>query len=265
MLTIGFIGAGHMAQAMMKGWQSLDEVAQLVYSPNSKERVAQALGIQAAPSLEALFQQSDMVVLAMPPAQLVGVAATIKPLLAQAPQKIIVSVLGGVSLEQLQASLGQQSLLVRALPNVNVAVQQGYTAVAFGPELVADIKGAVFGLLAYLGRADELPETQFGAVSALAGSGPAFVAGFIDDLAQAVTSQGIETDVAYKIALQTVNGTVAALTGQELGAIEFAKTVMTPGGSTEAGWAVMQKQNMAATVAEIIAATMQKNAEFETI
>ncbi|GJM48341.1 pyrroline-5-carboxylate reductase [Weissella soli] len=263
MLTIGFIGAGHMAQAMIKGWRDLAEVRQIVYAPNSGAAVAEQLQIEAVASIEETFMQSDLLILAMPPKALAEVAPTLQMLLMLAPQKIITSVLGGVSISSLQAALGSQAQVVRTLPNVNVAEKEGYTAIAFAGTLDAATRGAVFGLFTYFGRADELPEEQFGAISALAGSGPAFVAAFVNALSAAAVAQGIESEVADKVALQMVNGTMKVLSKHEQTPTESAHSVMTPGGSTAAGWSTLESEGFAKTIAKTIAATMQKNSEFD--
>jgi pyrroline-5-carboxylate reductase len=264
MLTIGFIGAGNMAQAMMRGWQKVgDELSQVVYSPNSAETVASEIGIGAVATPEEVVIMSDMVVLAMPPAALDGVAAKLRPVLMLKPSVIVASVLGGVSLKKLQAALGDKVTVVRALPNINVALTAGYTALAYTAGTDPELKGAIAGLFLALGRADELPEDQFGAVSALAGSGPAFVAGFVESLAKAGVANGINPDVAMTLAQQTVLGTMQNLKEFGLSPLELADTVMTPRGSTAAGWDVLQKQNLDGLIADTIAATMKKNAEFE--
>ncbi|MDR3240807.1 MAG: pyrroline-5-carboxylate reductase [Lactobacillaceae bacterium] len=260
MLKIGFIGAGNMAQAMIQGWSSLDEVRQAVYSPHSAKAVAQKLGIEAVETAAELVQMSDLVVIATPPAQLAEVAAEIKPFLSG---KVVISILGGVSLSKLAEQLGVDTLIIRALPNVNVAVQQGYTAMAVSATVDVEVKGAVFGLLTVLGRVDEFAEAQFGAVSALAGSGPAFVAGFIQALSAAGITAGIDAETAEQLAIQTAQGTLAKMTQDKLAPRELAEQVMTPGGSTAAGWQVMEDQNLVQLVSDVIQATMKKNAEFE--
>lgn len=265
MLTIGFIGAGNMAQAMMRGWSQVgEELTQVVYSRSSAQRVAQQIdGVEAKATIAEIVAAADMLVLAIPVGALPMVAEELKPLLATKPGMIVASVLGGVSLAKLQTLLGTQSLIVRTLPNVNVAVREGYTALAFDDTFDAETRGAVAGLFLALGRADELPEAQFGAVSALAGSGPAFVAGFVDALAQAGRDAGLKPETALTLAKQTILGTVQQLNAEQQEPRALAEQVMTPGGSTAAGWDVMQANNFDGIIAKTIQATMQKNAEAE--
>ena len=175
----------------------------------------------------------------------------------------IYSVLGGVSLAQLHAALGPNVLIARTLPNVNVALKYGYTALAFDDTMDADIKGAIAALFLDFGRTDELPEEQFGAVSALAGSGPAFVAAFAEAMIQAGVQAGINPETAERLAQQTVIGTARHMEEFKKDPMTLAHEVMTPGGSTAAGWQVLEDGHLNQLVADTINATMKKNAEFE--
>ena len=204
-----------------------------------------------------------MVVLAMPPAQLTDVAKELQLGLMMKPGVIVASVLGGVSLAQLHAALGPNVLIARTLPNVNVALKYGYTALAFDDTMDADIKGAIAALFLDFGRTDELPEEQFGAVSALAGSGPAFVAAFAEAMIQAGVQAGINPETAERLAQQTVIGTARHMEEFKKDPMTLAHEVMTPGGSTAAGWQVLEDGHLNQLVADTINATMKKNAEFE--
>lgn len=263
MLTIGFIGAGNMAKAMMQGWSGNDNIKQVVYSPHSGEKVAQALGLEAKQSALDVWAESDMVVLAMPPAQLETVAKELQLGIMMKPGVIVASVLGGVSLASLHDAFGPHVMVARTLPNVNVALKYGYTALAFDADMDPEIKGAVAALFLELGRTDELPESQFGAVSAVAGSGPAFVAAFAQAMTEAGVQAGIDQETAARLAEQTVIGTARHMADLKKDPLTLAHEVMTPGGSTAAGWAVLEDGQLNALVAKTIAATMAKNAEFE--
>ncbi|SCC06017.1 pyrroline-5-carboxylate reductase family protein [Weissella bombi] len=263
MLTIGFIGAGNMAQAMMQGWSGNPEVQLTVYSPHSGKQVAQKLGITAKDSAMEVWLASDLVVLATPADGLEATAKELQPAILMKPSVIVASVLGGISLAQLHQALGEQLIITRTLPNVNVGVKYGYTALAFDADTDPDVKGAVAALFLEFGRTDELPEEQFGAVSAVAGSGPAFVAAFTEALKQAAMKNGITEEIAARLAEQTVAGTARHMIQAKKTPLTLANEVMTPGGSTAAGYDVLQKGDLNQLVLDTIAATMAKNAEFE--
>lgn len=263
MLTIGFIGAGNMAQAMIKGWSGNQEIQQVVYSPHAGHKVAESLHIEAKDSALEVWLTSDLVVLATPPAQLEAVARELQPGILIKPSVIVASVLGGISLNQLHKALGKTVVVARTLPNVNVAVNYGYTALAFDADVDADIKGAVAALFLELGRTDELTEEQFGIASAIAGSGPAFVAAFTEALKEVGVTKGLTDEVAAKLAEQTVAGTARHMAQTKKAPLDLANEVMTPGGSTAAGFDVLTKGGLNQLLLDTITATMVKNAEFE--
>ncbi|MCW0953576.1 NAD(P)-binding domain-containing protein [Weissella ceti] len=262
MLTIGFIGAGNMGQAMMQGWAPNKEIKQLVYSTTMEksEAVAAKIGGEARGSIMELWAESDMVVVAVPPTALADIAPEIKQWAMLKPSVILTSVVGGVDLAALHAHFGEQLMIVRALPNINVALRYGYTALAFDGTVDADTRGALAMLFLDFGRADEYPEDQFGAVSALAGSGPAFVAGFTEAMMKAGLAAGIDAEKAESLAIQTVAGTGKNMIDLKKAPKDLANEVMTPGGSTAAGYDVLMTQ-LDGLVRETIDATMIKNAE----
>lgn len=262
MLTIGFIGAGNMGKAMMQGWAQNKEFKQLVYSTTmaKSEVVAQEIGGEARGSIMELWAESDMVVVAVPPTAIADIAPEIKQMAMLKPSVILTSVVGGVDLATLHANFGEQLMIVRALPNINVALRYGYTALAFDAAVDADTRGALAMLFLDFGRADEYPEDQFGAVSALAGSGPAFVAAFTEAMTKAGVAAGIDAEKAESLAVQTVAGTGKNMIDLKKSPMELANEVMTPGGSTAAGFDVLKTQ-IDGLVRETIDATMIKNAQ----
>lgn len=262
MLTIGFIGAGNMGQAMMQGWAPNKEIKQLVYSTTMKksEAVAAKIGGEARGSIMELWAESDMVVVAVPPTALADIAPEIKQWGMLKPSVILTSVVGGVELETLHEQFGQQLMIVRALPNINVSLRYGYTALAFDATVDADTRGAIAMLFLDFGRADEYAENQFGAVSALAGSGPAFVAAFTEAMTKAGVAAGIDAEKAESLAIQTMVGTGKNMVDLKKTPMELANEVMTPGGSTAAGFDVLKTQ-IDGLVRETIDATMIKNAK----
>lgn len=261
MLTIGFIGAGNMGQAMMQGWAPNQEIKQLVYSTTieKSQTVAAKINGEARGSILELWAESDMVVVAVPPTALAAIAPEIKQAAMLKPSVILTSVVGGIDLAELHQTFGQQLMIVRALPNINVALRYGYTALAFDATVDADTRGALAMLFLDFGRADEYPEEQFGAVSALAGSGPAFVAAFTEALVKSGVTAGIAADKAESLAVQTVAGTGKNMIDLKKTPMALANEVMTPGGSTAAGYDVLTT-SLDALVHDTIDATMVKNA-----
>lgn len=121
-MEIGFIGGGQMAQAMIAGLLQNDSTQKIYIhggASNRTEAYAASAGIEYLPSNEAVVAASDIIVLAVLPQQLNDVAVEIRSKIAD---RVVVSVLGGVSIATLEAQLGHDALILRTLPNVNVAV-----------------------------------------------------------------------------------------------------------------------------------------------
>ncbi|MEN2370449.1 pyrroline-5-carboxylate reductase family protein, partial [Leuconostoc lactis] len=179
MAKYGFIGTGNMAQAMIKGLlaRQVAPADIAVSSPHTAATLAQEWGVQAL-SAQQLIQASDVVVLAFLPNQLAAVVNTL-----DFGDKLVVSVLAGITVDQLVAATGTTQV-VRTLPNINVAINQGITAYTKA-SLTAANDTAFQAFSDQLGQAVAVPEAEFAAFSAVAGSGPAYVFNFIDALAKA--------------------------------------------------------------------------------
>lgn len=250
MAKYGFIGTGNMAQAMIKGLlaRQVAPADIAVSSPHTAAKLAQEWGVKALPAQQ-LIQASDVVVLAFLPNQLAAVVNTL-----DFGDKLVVSVLAGITVDQLVAATGTTQV-VRTLPNINVAINQGITAYAKA-SLTAANDTAFQAFSDQLGQVVAVPEAEFAAFSAVAGSGPAYVFKFIDALAKAGVENGLSAELATAIANQTVAGSaqLLAVSGQSAQAMQ--DTVASPGGSTRAGLDDLAQQQFDAVVAHAIKATV---------
>lgn len=251
MAKYGFIGTGNMAQAMIKGLlaRGVAPADIAVASPHTAVKLAQEWGVKAL-SAQQLIHVCDVIVLAFLPNQLAAVSETLV-----FGDKLVVSVLAGVTVDQLAAATGTNQV-VRTLPNVNVAINQGVTAYAT-TALTTEHATIFKDCLVQLGTALAVPEDQFAAFSAVAGSGPAYVFKFIDALAKAGVANGLAADLATNIATQTVLGSAQMLAASGQSAQVMQDTVASPGGSTRAGLDDFEQQQFDAVVAHAIKATVE--------
>jgi len=251
MIKYGFIGTGNMAQAMIKGLLAKGVSAKsiAVYSPRSAAKLTEKWGVISL-SAQRLIDDSDLIVLAFLPNQLENVTANL-----DFQNKLVVSVLAGITLEQLIAAT-HTTQIVRTLPNVNVAINQGVTA--FSNTALTATNNTIFKVFSdYLGSNFNLAETQFAIFSAVAGSGPAYVFKYIDALAQAGIANGLETELATDIATQTVLGSAQTLALSTHSAKELQNAVASPGGSTRAGLDDFDTQNFDDVIVHAIKATVE--------
>ena len=242
------IGCGNMGGAMLAGWLAagLAPSRFAVVDPF----LAQAPG--GVELLRELPQRSfDAILLGVKP-QMLGEVAPQLTRLAGA-ETVLLSILAGVELDSLAARFPAARGLVRIMPNLAAAIGKSPIALA-ARGLDEAGNAAVTALMAPLGTPEWIDERLFDAVTALAGSGPAFVYRFIEALAAGATALGLQADQAERLALATVEGAGALASSSPDSPGELARRVTSPGGTTEAG---LQALDADAAFAGLVAATLK--------
>jgi len=252
-----FVGCGNMGKAIVDGWRGggIDLARTVVIRPSGEP----VEGVQTVGRFADAGAPPKLVVLAFKPQQLDEVAEQLRPWLTS--RVIIVSLLAGVEVDSLRSRLpvGQ---LVRATPNLGVAIRRGVTGL-FTRDLDDAGRQRIGDLFAALGFAMWMAdEAKLGALGAVAGAGPAYVARFIAALAKAGEERGLSPEIAATIARETVLGTawMAATTGETMESV--AKRVASPNGTTEAGLRVLDTDGaLDALVKRTIDAAADRGAE----
>ena len=227
------VGCGNMAGAMVAGWRAagidLSGVTAIRPSgtPVDGVRTVTALPTGATPRF---------VMLGVKPQKLDAIAPGLAPLVGA--DTILVSLLAGVSAATLRKRFPDARAIVRAMPNLPVAQRQGVTAL-FSADPDDEARTLVAALMQRLGLAPWCDdEAAFSAIGAVAGSGPAYVARFVDALANGGARLGLEPGLSHAIVVQTLVGTGAmAATGESMA--DLARRVASPAGTTEQGLAVL--------------------------
>ena len=200
----------------------------------------------------------DAVVLAMKPQQLDEIAGRFAARLAGVP--LLVSILAGVE-ETALAARFDAGATVRAMPNLPVAIGKGVVALDSACDDAAT-RETVSALMTPLGLVEWVAPAQFDAVTALAGSGPAFLYRFIDALAAAGVTQGLPEDQAQRLALATVEGAGLLASAADVGPHALAERVASPGGSTRKGLDVLDADRaLEMLLTQTIAAATRRNIE----
>ena len=262
--TCGFIGTGRMATALARGFTAtgLLKPSQLLGSdsqPAATEQFAQATGAKAVASNAALVAEANVVFLAVKPQHLAHVLTEIRPQLTK--QHLVVSVAAGVTLKTLTAGLGPEPRLVRVMPNTPCLVGQGASAYCLGPTATADDGALVAKLLAAVGKAYLLDESLLDVVTGLSGSGPAYVMLIIEALADGGVRCGLPRAVAQSLAAQTVLGSAQMLltTGEHPSVLK--DQVASPGGTTIAGLAALERGGLRSAMIEAVSAATARSRE----
>lgn len=262
-MTIGFIGAGNMARAIISGLLAKKAVAPTDTvlhggQPLHYEPYAAKIGAKALASNQAVAETADIVFLAVSPKLgepiLQAIGSTLKK--RHVP---VVSMLTGVSVATLEEALGSYDQpVLRIMPNVNVAINAGMIAYAANDAVAGQLDG-LLDLLNVLGKTVSLPEEQFSTFVALAGSSPAFIYLFIDSLARAGVKYGLEKDQATAIAAQAVMGSAKNVLASDQSPFDLIDQVSSPGGTTVAGLLAMEEAGLMTAVVKGVDATIAKD------
>jgi pyrroline-5-carboxylate reductase len=253
-----FVGCGNMGGAILDGWRmgGLDLSPITVIRPSGKPvagaRVVRSYGEAGPPPA--------LVVLGFKPQMLDEIAAELRRFLGA--RTVVVSLLAGVEAASLRQRFPGVASIVRAMPNLPVAVRRGVTGL-YSPDADQQTKDLLNNLFSALGFAMWMAdEAKLAALGSLAGAGPAYVARFIAALTKAGQKRGLSEEIASVIALETVLGTawMAATRGEDMASI--ARRVASPKGTTEAGLAVLDGyEALDLLVASTIEAAAKRGAE----
>jgi pyrroline-5-carboxylate reductase len=256
---IGFIGGGNMAEALIKGMTSRGMREVIVAEPREERRkfLEQSYGIMTSPLNKPVASSSAIIVLAVKPQNMAAVLDEIADVVTD--EKTVVSIAAGITLSYLQSRLKTRRL-VRVMPNTPALVQEGMTVMSLcecfsGTEILS-----VREIFMSVGRVLTLPEKYMNAVTALSGSGPAFVALFAETMTEAGVKMGLTRDNASELAIQTLIGT-ARLLETGMTPEKLREMVTSPGGTTAAGLRVFGEKNLAGIVGDALLAALGRAEE----
>nr|NLD40382.1 pyrroline-5-carboxylate reductase [Actinomycetales bacterium] len=265
-MRFGFIGAGNMAGAIVRGMVAAGHPAdQIVVSGRHGEAalaLARDTGVAAVPSNDDVVRASEYVVLAVKPQVLATVLPALAEALAQA-RPVVVSIAAGQPLSRLASWLPEGTPVVRVMPNVNAQIGAGMAAVAGNEHATRAQVQVVLDAFQSVGRAVELAEKDIAAFSAVAGAGPALTFDFIDALARGALRHGIPKALAVEMAAQTVLGS-AQLVLERLGEAtpaDLTDTVTSPGGTTIAGLVAAEEAGFSPSVVRFVDGVVNRDRE----
>lgn len=262
-IRIVFIGAGRMASAIVRGLLEKEhyapaEIACTCGDDPTGPALAEATGIQFLPDVTNALYEAEAVVLACKPQQFTA----IRPELAEAARgKLVLSILAGTPLTRLSEKFAHARNVVRTMPNTPGQIGAGVTAFAPLRELSAKDSEIVENTLSSLGNFHEVEESDLDAVTALSGSGPAYVFEFAAALREAGIHAGLDEGLSDALAIDTLLGAAMLLaeSGETPEALRDAVT--SPGGTTAAALKVFEEGGFRDLVDQAIAAAKARSLE----
>lgn len=263
-VSIGFIGAGMMAEAIISGMLkagTVDVSHILVTDINSSRLsyITDTYCVTPCTDQAKLVEQCKVVILAVKPAVIGEVMASVGERLSA--EHIVISLAAGISLKFLTNFVRQDVAVARVMPNTPCLIGKGVSCVTFSPGTTKEKQALAVDILASVGTVHVLPETLMNAVTGLSGSGPAYVYLMIEALSDAGVKNGLPRDIAQDLAIQTMIGAAAMVAETKTHPAVLKEKVTTPGGTTIAGLHMLEQAGVRAGLINAVSAATQRAAE----
>lgn len=261
--TLAVIGAGNMGEAIVAGMLRAGTIsaAQVVCADPSDARLQlmhDRHGVRAASVTDAIAA-SDIVLLAVKPQNINDVLAQIGG--AFRDGQTVVTIVAGIPIDRYSRAIPASVSIVRAMPNTPAQLGVGVTAIALGPGGSPAALEHATEIFSSVGTVVAIDESQLDAVTAVSGSGPAYVFFFTEALIDAGITAGLDTATAHKLAIGTVHGSGVMLRDAGYLPNELREMVSSPGGTTVAALTSLTEQRFATIVTDAVLAAKRRAAE----
>jgi len=265
MKKTGFIGAGNMAEAMVKGLIASGsfkkkEIVLSDVDPARLSYLSSQYGVMTTSDNKEVVRTSDIVIFSVKPQTISFVCGEVRNVATT--DKLYVSIAAGVKHSSIKTLIGREIKLARVMPNTPSLVLEGASCIYFGEGFSGDEEDLILKILGALGKAFRLEdEGIMDAVTALCGSGPAFVSIFIEALCDGAVKMGLSRKLAIDLAAQTVLGTSKMIQQSTVHPAEIKDMVTSPGGTTASGIHSLEQGGFRATVISAIESAARRSAE----
>lgn len=260
---IAFVGGGNMASALIGGLigngVSSDLLGAADIAAEQRERLAAKFGIKVSERPSDIASEADTIVLAVKPQNMLEVARELAPLL---DKQLVVTIAAGIRTSDLARWLGGYARIVRVMPNTPALIGAGISGMYARPEVSAPEKARAEAVLRAVGDAIWVErEDLIDAVTAVSGSGPAYVFYFIEAVRKAALEMGFAPADAQKLVMGTFDGAVRLAQASDEDVAVLRQRVTSKGGTTERALATMESASVAEQIAGAVHAAMQRAEE----
>ncbi len=261
--TVGFIGAGVMAEAIARGLIRAGMSAEAMGAADPDERrrdlFHRELGIRTTADNESVVRSADVLVLAVKPRVVLQVVDDLVDVVTG--RHLVISIAVGVKASAIEERLRANVPVIRVMPNTPCLVGEGAVAIARGKHAGAEHVEMAMQTFGAVGRVVEVTEDRMDAVTGLSGSGPAYVCMFIEALADGGVQMGLPRQTALMLAAQTVLGAAKMVVETGSHPAELRDRVATPGGTTIAGIARLERAGFRSAAIEAVASATVRSRE----
>lgn len=263
-MKFGFIGAGNMAGAIIKGMTigTKSYNANCIYVTSktkvSSHELAQLCGVTACDCSQEVIENTDVLILAVKPYVLSEILPSLKEMILK-KNPLVISIAAGKTLDFLESFLSKTTSIVRVMPNINAKVGASTSGFCCNDAVTQKQKEIVTSLFSTIGSVIEVQESHFGIFSVIAGAAPAFAYLYMDSLARAAQKAGMQKKQALEIAAQTVFGSAKMVLESKEHPWELIDQVCSPGGTTIEGVSSLQKSGFEAALTKAFDAVLEKD------
>lgn len=262
-MKMTFVGGGNMAEALLSGMLEAGEVTAdgVTVTDIREERLAELrerFGVHTSADNATAVADANMVWLCVKPQQM---EAVVGPLAGQAPGALFVSIAAGVATGTIEQLLGEGTRVARVMPNTPALVGEGAAGIAGGRLATREDVERVRTLMSCVGKAVVGAEVDLHAVTALSGSGPAYVFYLVEAMLRGAVAEGLDGDQARDLAVQTVIGAGRLLEETGLSASELRRRVTSKGGTTAAALAVFETEGVGEGLTQGVRAAAARSRE----
>jgi len=261
--TIGFIGAGNMAEAMARGLVGADFPGKRLFAadPSASRRTLfhSEIGAETVNSNVELIERSDVIVLAVKPQILPDVLKNISRRLTT--DKLIISIAAGISAKFIESMVSLDIHVVRVMPNTPMLVGKGMVAIASGKYATGNDLVLARDIFSVAARVVTVDESKMDAVTAISGSGPAYFFFFIEALRDAGVKEGLDEADALVLATYTAEGAARMLIETDRSPEELRRMVTSPNGTTYAAITMMQSLHVKENINRGVKAAANRSRE----
>lgn len=229
--------------------------------PDQRRRdlFAKEFGVEVSADSRSVAGHADVLILAVKPSVLPEALDGIRDSLK--PDVLIISIAAGISTASIEGALAKEARVVRAMPNTPCLIRQGATALAPGSRAGSTDMDLARSIFEAVGQVVQVTEDKMDAVTGLSGSGPAYVYMFIEALADGGVRMGLPKEIALLLAAQTVAGAAGMVIESGEHPAALRDRVMTPGGTTVAGVAVLESEGFRSAAIEAVTAAAKRSSE----
>ncbi len=260
-MKLGFIGAGNMASAIMKGiistgLYSKDEIIAADLSDDARNKAKNELGVSVTVSNQEAAKEVEILILAIKPFHFQEVIEEIRPVIKD--DVLVISIAAGQTISNIEKLFGKDIHLVRTMPNTPALVGAGAAGLCRNSLVTEEELKKAVAIFESFGIAEVVPESMIDAVIGVSGSSPAYVFMFIEAMADAAVADGMPRAQAYRFAAQAVLGSAKMVleTGKHPG--ELKDMVCSPAGTTIEAVRVLEEKGMRSAVFEAQKACVEK-------